>query len=104
MRNGEGIDNGKKKKKKKTGTATATATIGLISKKTTFYILQTNVLKTIKNLLLSLMLYKWKKVAAHMSNPLPPKSVRKIFDDITRAFPRQFTLFDYLSPSSFHFR
>ena len=49
MRNGKGIDNGKKKKRKKKR-GTATATIGLISKKTTFYILQTNVLKTIKKL------------------------------------------------------
>lgn len=41
--------------------------MGLISKKTTFYILQTNVLKTKKNLLIFLMTYKWKKVALHMS-------------------------------------
>ena len=52
MRNGEGIENGKKtnkqtnkKKEKKKKKGTATTTIRLISKKTTFYILQTNVLK-----------------------------------------------------------
>ena len=51
MRNGEGIENGKKKtkqtrkRKRRKKKGTATTTIGLISKKTTFYILQTNVLK-----------------------------------------------------------
>ena len=56
MRNGEGIENGKKKTNKQTRKrkrrkkkGTATTTIGLISKKTTFYILQTNVLKKLTN-------------------------------------------------------
>ena len=81
MLNGDGIENGEtttttttktktkqKKTKGKKKKETAATTIGLIKKKNTFYILPSNVLKTHKNLLLFLMLYKWKKVAVYVES------------------------------------
>ena len=50
MRNGEGIDNGKKKKTKKKKRNSDSNNRPNKQKKKTFYILQTNVLKTIKKL------------------------------------------------------